>query len=58
METIICRLQSLLLNSFQNKYLYYAIDDLLYQFGLNSNLSERDNLLLATFIFTCSFITK
>ena len=32
-----------LLNSFQNKYLYYAIDDLLYL--LNSNLSERDNLL-------------
>ena len=32
-----------LLNSFQNKYLYYAIDDLLYL--LNSNISERDNLL-------------
>jgi len=32
-----------LLNSFQNKYLYYAIDDLLYL--LNSNITERDNLL-------------
>lgn len=32
-----------LLNSFQNKYLYYAIDDILYL--LNSNSSERDNLL-------------
>jgi hypothetical protein len=32
-----------LLNSFQNKYLYYAIDDILYL--LNSNTSERDNLL-------------
>lgn len=32
-----------LLNSFQNKYLYYAIDDLLYL--LNSTPKERDNLL-------------
>jgi len=32
-----------LLNSFQNKYLYYAIDDILYL--LKSNPSERDNLL-------------
>ena len=32
-----------LLNSFQNKYLYYAIDDILYL--LKSNLSERNNLL-------------
>ena len=32
-----------LLNSFQNKYLYYAIDDLLYT--LKSNPSERDDLL-------------
>ena len=32
-----------LLNSFQNKYLYYVIDDILYL--LNSNQSERDNLL-------------
>jgi hypothetical protein len=32
-----------LLNSFQNKYLYYAIDDILYL--LKSNPIERDNLL-------------
>ena len=32
-----------LLNSFQKKYLYYAIDDILY--GLKSNPIERDNLL-------------
>jgi hypothetical protein len=33
----------LLLNSFQKKYLYYAIDDILYV--LKSNLTERRNLL-------------
>ena len=33
----------LLLNSFQNKYLYYAIDDILYL--LKSHPIERDNLL-------------
>lgn len=33
----------LVLNSFQNKYIYYAIDDILYSF--KSNPSERDNLL-------------
>jgi hypothetical protein len=33
----------LLLNSFQNKYLYYAIDDILY--SLKSNSIERDNIL-------------
>ena len=33
----------LLLNSFQRKYLYYAIDDILYSFQSNPN--ERDNLL-------------
>lgn len=32
-----------ILNSFQKKYLYYAIDDILYSF--QSNPSERDNLL-------------
>lgn len=32
-----------LLNSFQHKYFYYAIDDILYLF--NSNPKERDNLL-------------
>ena len=31
------------LNSFQNKYLYYAIDDLLYL--LKSNLVEQENVL-------------
>lgn len=33
----------LVLNSFQNKYIYYAIDDILYSF--KSNPSERENLL-------------
>ena len=33
----------LILNSFQNKYIYYAIDDILYSFKLNPK--ERDNLL-------------
>jgi len=33
----------LLLNSFQNKYIYYAIDDILYSFKLNS--IERQTLL-------------
>jgi hypothetical protein len=32
-----------ILNSFQNKYIYYAIDDILYL--LKSNPVERDNLL-------------
>lgn len=32
-----------LLNSFQNKYLYYAIDDILYLLKLN--LAEQENLL-------------
>lgn len=32
-----------ILNSFQNKYLYYAIDDILYSFNLNP--LERDYLL-------------
>jgi hypothetical protein len=36
-----------LLNSFQNKYLYYAIDDILYL--LKSNFVERDNLLAILF---------
>lgn len=31
------------LNSFQNKYIYYGIDDILYQFGLN--LKEYETLL-------------
>ena len=33
----------LILNSFQKKYIYYAIDDILYSFKSNSN--ERDHLL-------------
>ena len=33
----------LILNSFRNKYIYYAIDDILY--GLKSTPTERDNLL-------------
>lgn len=33
----------LVLNSFHNKYIYYAIDDILYSFKSNSH--ERDNLL-------------
>jgi hypothetical protein len=32
-----------ILNSFQNKYIYYGMDDILYQFGLNSN--EYETLL-------------
>jgi hypothetical protein len=32
-----------ILNSFQNKYIYYAIDDILY--SLKSNPTERDKLL-------------
>mgnify|MGYP001552133451 FL=1 len=32
-----------ILNSFQNKYIYYAIDDILYLFELNK--TERNNLL-------------
>jgi len=32
-----------ILNSFRNKYIYYAIDDIIYL--LNSNPVERDNLL-------------
>jgi hypothetical protein len=37
------QLQKFILNSFQNKYIYYAIDDILYL--LKSNPIERDNLL-------------
>jgi hypothetical protein len=39
----IISIAKLILNSFQNKYIYYAIDDILYSF--KSNPSERDNLL-------------
>ena len=42
-EKTLSSLAKLLLNSFQNKYLYYAIDDMLYE--LKSNPTERDNLI-------------
>ena len=42
-ERKLSSIANLLLNSFQNKYLYYAIDDILYL--LKSNPVERDNLL-------------
>ena len=42
-EKRLSSIAKLLLNSFQKKYIYYAIDDILYSF--KSNPSERDNLL-------------
>jgi hypothetical protein len=42
-EKNLSSIAKLLLNSFQNKYLYYAVDDILYL--LKSNPIERDNLL-------------
>lgn len=42
-ERNLSSLAKLLFNSFQKKYLYYAIDDILY--SLKSNPIERDNLL-------------
>lgn len=42
-EKKLSSIAKLLLNSFQKKYFYYAIDDVLYV--LKSNPSERDNLL-------------
>lgn len=36
-------LAKIIFNSFQNKYIYYAIDDILYSFQTNS--AERENLL-------------
>ena len=42
-EKKLSSIAKLLLNSFQNKYIYYAIDDISYL--LKSNPSERDNLL-------------
>jgi hypothetical protein len=41
-----------ILNSFQNKYIYYAIDDILYSF--RSNPIERDNLLAVLYSPTLS----
>lgn len=42
-EKKLSSLAKFLFNSFQNKYLYYAIDDILY--SLKSNPIERENLL-------------
>jgi hypothetical protein len=42
-EQKLSSIAKLLLNSFENKYLYYAIDDILYL--LKSNPIEQDNLL-------------
>lgn len=42
-EKSLSSFSKLLLNSFQKKYLYYAIDDILYL--LKSNPTEQDNLL-------------
>ena len=40
---ILSPIAKFILNSFHNKYIYYAIDDILYSF--KSNSKERDNLL-------------
>ena len=42
-EKKLSSIAKLVLNSFQKKYIYYAIDDILYSFQSNPN--ERDNLL-------------
>lgn len=42
-ENKLSLIAKLVLNSFQNKYIYYAIDDVLYLFDLKKN--ERENLL-------------
>ena len=42
-EKKLSTIAKLLLNSFHNKYIYYAIDDILYSFQSNSD--ERENLL-------------
>jgi hypothetical protein len=42
-EKELSSIAKLILNSFQNKYIYYAIDDILYL--LKANTIERDNLL-------------
>jgi hypothetical protein len=44
-----------ILNSFQNKYIYYAIDDILYL--LKSDPIERD-IVSSNIIFTNSFIAE
>ena len=42
-ETKLSPIAKLVLNSFHKKYIYYAIDDILYSFP--ANREERDNLL-------------
>lgn len=42
-EKRLSSIAKVILNSFQNKYIYYAIDDVLYL--LKTNTVERDNLL-------------
>jgi hypothetical protein len=42
-EKRLSSIAKVILNSFQNKYIYYAIDDVLYL--LKANPAERDNLL-------------
>jgi hypothetical protein len=42
-EKKLSSIAKVVLNSFQKKYIYYAIDDILYSFQSNPN--ERDNLL-------------
>lgn len=42
-EKKLSSIAKVILNSFQNKYIYYAIDDILY--SLKGNLIERDNIL-------------
>ncbi len=42
-EKRLSSIAKLVLSSFQSKYIYYAIDDILYSFQSNPN--ERDNLL-------------
>ena len=42
-EKKLSSIERFILNSFQKKYIYYAIDDILY--SLKSNPNERDNLL-------------
>jgi hypothetical protein len=42
-EKKLSSMEKTILNSFQNKYIYYAIDDILYL--LKSNPTEQDNLL-------------
>jgi len=42
-EKKLSTIEKLILNSFQNKYIYYAIDDILYSLNINQN--EKKSLL-------------